>query len=107
MSMRSRSFPVVVLTTLLGACANVNIPSATPADQLPDLMVPQEVMAAAGGRKSSGSDGSTAAGAAGSDADTDTDGDARGCGCRSDGHARASWWLLTALTLTRRRSSMR
>jgi hypothetical protein len=61
MSMRSRSFPVVVLTTLLGACANVNIPSATPADQLPDLMVPQEVMAAAGGRKSSGSDGSAVA----------------------------------------------
>ncbi len=52
---------------------------------------------------SGGSDSSTAAGAADSDADTD----ARGCGCRSDGHARPSWWLWTALALARRRPRTR
>ena len=61
MSMRSRSFPVVVLATLLGACSNVNISSATPADQLPDLLVPPEVVAKAMGRKpGSGDSGAVA-----------------------------------------------
>jgi hypothetical protein len=58
MSMRSRSFPVVVLATLLGACSNVNIPSATPADQLPDLLVPPEIVAKAMGRKPGSGDSS-------------------------------------------------
>jgi hypothetical protein len=56
MSMRSRSFPVVVLATLLGACSGVNIPSATPPDQLPELLIPQAVMAQAA-RKSGGGGG--------------------------------------------------
>lgn len=51
---RSRSFPVAVLVTLLGACSSVNIPSATPPDQLPDLLIPEPLMARAGARKSSG-----------------------------------------------------
>jgi hypothetical protein len=51
MPMRSRSFPVVVLATLLGACSSVNIQSATPPDQLPDLLVSPEIVAKAMGRK--------------------------------------------------------
>ncbi len=61
MSMRSRSFPVVVLATLLGACSSVNIPSATPPDQLPDLLVSPEIVAKAMGRKApSGGDSAVA-----------------------------------------------
>jgi len=61
MSMRSRSFPVVVLATLLGACSSVTFPSATPPDQLPDLLVPPEVVARAMGRKPGSSGGSAVA----------------------------------------------
>lgn len=61
MPMRSRSFSVVVLATLLGACSGANIPSATPPDQLPDLLVSPEIVAKAMGRKpGSGSGGAVA-----------------------------------------------
>lgn len=43
-----RSSPVVVLAALLGACANVTIPTETPRDQLPALLVPAELVAQAG-----------------------------------------------------------
>lgn len=54
MLMRSRSFPVALFSTLLAACGNANIQSATPRDQLPDLLVSPALLAEAGAHKSSG-----------------------------------------------------
>lgn len=48
MSTRLRSSIVAALAALTGACAAVNIPTATPRDQLPALMVPAELVAQAG-----------------------------------------------------------
>lgn len=54
MLMRSRSSLVALFSTLLVACGNANIQSATPRDQLPDLLVSPALLAEAGARKSSG-----------------------------------------------------
>ncbi len=61
MLMRSRSFPVALFSTLLAACGNANIQSATPRDQLPDLLVSKELLAEAGARKSSSGGGGDSA----------------------------------------------
>ncbi|MBA3548338.1 MAG: caspase family protein [Nannocystis sp.] len=58
--MRSRSSLVALFSTLLGACGNANIQSATPRDQLPDLLVSKELMAEAGARHKVGGGGSNA-----------------------------------------------
>ena len=57
---RSRSSLVALVAALLGACANANIPTATPRDQLPDLLVPAALVAEAGARKSGGGSGAVA-----------------------------------------------
>lgn len=85
LDMTRRSVLPVIAAASLAACANAQIPTATPSNELPPLMVPPELIAQAGGGSSSGMAMIASAGASSGGYDD-------GGGASSDGGGGGSSW---------------